>query len=290
MTPTARYTLAGGYQAFNTVISGIHYCGDRDEKESITRAAITGKIENLLESGDYFDDRILASFSNRHYRKLNVGLVRDSHYTTAVFLLERDYIEYEELPVFKEGVLTMSGRVKNGATLEGPKDLDMVLGYHQPPKPLTVGQLVRVYSSTEGIRVAGIREPASEGRRWVDDEVTRLFYRCLTPYDDSLTSATPIESSDEASELRASAREACRKIQEDKTEGEERTFPWITASEWSVANGRFSVTADLGEVLLTHGGGIYTLSLWGIVDGEDVLISEYSIFHGVTPPTVYTPR
>ena len=118
----------------------------------------------------------------------------------------------------------------------------------------------------------------------------RLFYRCLTPYDDSLTSATPIESSDEASELRASAREACRKIQEDKTEGEERTFPWITASEWSVANGRFSVAADLGEVLLTHGDGIYTLSLWGIVDGEDVRISEYSIFHGVTHPTVYTPR
>ena len=90
--------------------------------------------------------------------------------------------------------------------------------------------------------------------------------------------------------MRASAKEACRKIQEDKTEGEERTYPWITASEWSVANGRFSITADLDEVLLAHGDGIYTLSLWGIVDDEDVLISEYSIFHGVTPPTFYLHR
>ena len=184
----------------------------------------------------------------------------------------------------------LSGRVINGATLEGPKDLDMALNYHQRPKPLTAGQLVRVYSSTAGIRVASIREPASEGTHWVDDEVTRVFYRCLTPYEESLTNAPPVESSDEASELRASAREACRQIQEDKMAGEERTFPWITASEWSVANGRFSITADLGAVLLAHGDGIYTLFLWGIVDDEDVLISEYSIFHGVTPPTVYTPR
>ena len=104
LTPTAKYILAGGYQAFSTVISGGHYCGDRDEKESITRATITGKIERLLKGGDYFADQILAEFNNKHYRKLNVGLVRDSHYTTAVFLLERDYIEYEELPVLEEGV------------------------------------------------------------------------------------------------------------------------------------------------------------------------------------------
>ena len=75
LTPTGRYTLAGGYQGFFTVVSGGDYCGDRDEREPITRAIITGEIERLLKGGGYFSDQILASFDNRHYRKLNVGLV-----------------------------------------------------------------------------------------------------------------------------------------------------------------------------------------------------------------------
>ena len=64
--------------------------------------------------------------------------------------------------------------------------------------------------------------------------------------------------------------------------------PWVTASKWIASNDTFAVTADLTEVLNEHGDGVYTVVLWGIIDGEDVPISEYSIFHGVTPPSTYT--
>lgn len=225
MTPVARYTLSGGYQGFNMVISGLDYCGDRDKGEFITRPNIRNVIDSLLKGGDYFDEQILASFENRHYRKLNVGLVRDSHYTTAVFLMEKDFIEFDELPVFEEGLLTLSGRVRNGATLENLEDLGIGLEYHQPPNPLTTGQLARVYSGTLGIKVASIRRPAGEGMYWPDDEFTEVYYRCVTPYHESLIGAPSVESSAQASELHDNAKEECRKIQEDKIGGEERTVP-----------------------------------------------------------------
>ena len=62
------------------------------------------------------------------------------------------------------------------------------------------------------------------------------------------------------------------------------TVPWITASEWTADGPLFSVTADLDGLLREHGDGIYTLVVWAAVGDEDVVISQHSIFHGVTPP------
>ena len=67
------------------------------------------------------------------------------------------------------------------------------------------------------------------------------------------------------------------------------TGPWVTAIEW-VANGAdFSVRADLSKVLADNGPGVYTVIVWGWLPaaGEKIIISEYSIFHEVTPPDTY---
>ena len=32
---------------------------------------------------------------------------------------------------------------------------------------------------------------------------------------------------------------------------------------------------------------MYTVLVWGKLNGEDVVISEYSIFQGITPPDTY---
>ena len=34
-------------------------------------------------------------------------------------------------------------------------------------------------------------------------------------------------------------------------------------------------------------GGVYTVLVWGNLYGEDIVISEYSVFQGVTPPVSY---
>jgi hypothetical protein len=63
--------------------------------------------------------------------------------------------------------------------------------------------------------------------------------------------------------------------------------PKITASEWQVNGGRFSVKADLSGILDDHGPGVYTVLLWGTLDYEAQIISLYSIFYGITPPDGY---
>ena len=64
---------------------------------------------------------------------------------------------------------------------------------------------------------------------------------------------------------------------------------WITALEWTATGNEFSVRADLGELLSKYGNGVYSLIVWGKIGGEDVVISQYSIFHGITPPDTYYP-
>ena len=63
--------------------------------------------------------------------------------------------------------------------------------------------------------------------------------------------------------------------------------PWITALQWTAVGESFSVEADIGDVLAEHGAGVYSITLWGDIDGERAVISEYSIFHGITPPGTY---
>ena len=55
--------------------------------------------------------------------------------------------------------------------------------------------------------------------------------------------------------------------------------PWVTARSWRAGEASFEVSADIGELLAQYGDGVYTIMLWGKIDGEDVVISEYSIVH-----------
>ena len=294
LEPGARYTLASGYQAMYIVAIGHDYCGDRDQKEYITRNEIREIIDDMLkpeDDWDEFDYSILEPLSDESYRMLNIGLTRDSHFTTAVLLMESDYVWYERLPTIRDGVLTFSGGVKNGATLDDERTLGAALSYHLPPRPLTQGQLARTYSGTSGVRVADLRRPAGEGYYWLSDSYTETYYQCRSPYDIDPLDAPLVQSEWDASRLHDEAREACRRIRYDKIGGVERTVPWVTADRWRVTNGSFDVSVDVSEVLNDHGRGIYTLLLWADgAGGERILVSEYAIFHGVVPTGVYSPR
>ena len=293
LTPDARYTLAGGYQGTYMVVFGTDYCGDRDEKEYITRSEIERIIDGMLKpepDWDEFDYSILESLSDGKYRMLNVGLTRDSHFTTAVFLMETDYVEYDRLPSMEGGVLTFSGRVGNGATLADKGGLGAALNYHVPPRPLTQGQLARTYSATLGDRVADLREPAGEGYRWTSDSSTKTYYKCRSPHEIDPQDAPPVRSRQEAGELHDGAREACRRVQYDKIGGVERTVPWVTADRWHVSGNTFEVAVNVSDVLDEHGNGVYSLLLWADVGNKRILVSEYSIFYGVVPTDVYSPR
>ena len=277
----ARYTLAGGRQFNNLSVIGKDYCAEWNENDKITEGNIRSYVIDLFE-----DFGISKTMTDRNYRKASIGLAQDQQFIKLAILLERDYIEFEGLPALNEGVLRFSGNVKNGINLDGGRGLSATVFYDPPPDNLTAGQIARVYSSEDGLRVAAIRRPAGEGRRWNSQEYTRMYNPCPSPYDFPANSRAP-QSSGESTEFYRAAREKCLEIRADEGGGEEITVQWITASKWEVQGDSFTVEADLSGIVGRHGRGLYKITIWGELNGGDVGISEYVIFHGIQRPTIY---
>ena len=63
----------------------------------------------------------------------------------------------------------------------------------------------------------------------------------------------------------------------------------IKMSKFQLEDDRFAIRADLRVVLETHGAGVYQINLFGVLDGEVELISEYVLFYGIPRPTGYSP-
>ena len=68
------------------------------------------------------------------------------------------------------------------------------------------------------------------------------------------------------------------------------TGTFITADMYEVAGDRFTVEADVNEVLDAHGPGVDAVQVWATVDGEPAVISGYSAFHEVELPEGYEAR
>ena len=58
----------------------------------------------------------------------------------------------------------------------------------------------------------------------------------------------------------------------------------VTASAWGVNQGFFSVRANMLEVTGRYGPGVYTVVLTAMPKGQEVTLSQYSIFHKTKPP------
>jgi len=293
----ARYSLAGGYQANTGIASGGDFCSSwfdltQDYPLFVVEDEIQDSIEGLLaydETTDIREDLLDARFHS-----LNVGIalaVGPGDATVRLFLLlESDYIEFEGLPAIQSdsGALTLSGRAKNGVSVEGRDDLRVYVDYDPPPQSVTAGQIARVWSSNLGRRIASIRPPAGEGRNWTSDEITKRYNPCLAPHEVPNDVELPRSRSD-AGDLFDIAKAACLEVRDNEEGGTEITYPWITTEDWNVEGDAFDISADLSNVIAKHGPGIYVVSMWGTLDGENRIISEYAIFHEITPPSTYDP-
>ena len=192
-------------------------------------------------------------------------------------------MEYQQLPIFEGGVLTLSGNVVDGATFRNARDLGVQIYFDPPPQTLTRGQLSRTYCYGPGTPVASLRPPLTGNMYYPESQFTQTYKLCPDPYAVS-PDASPPGSADEAIEFWRRAYNASLSAPE-----ESMTVPWITALDWVAAGDRFSLSADIGNILKTHGPGVYTVAVWGQLDGESAIVSEYSIFHDVVPPDTYDP-
>ena len=279
LKPYMRYTLAGGHQSNGENISGHDYCASWRDGFSVGSSPeqqLTEAMEGLMDSPDHRRNTLYP-----HHRRVNLGLAWDSHSFYVVQHFEGDYVGYEQLPNIEGGVLSMTGSVRNGVSISGDGDLGVQVFYDPPPHALTTGQLARTYCYDQGLMVAALRAPPEEGWFYDEDAFDVTRSPCPDPYAVP-ADASPPDSPEEASSLWDAAYRASQ-LPEQKV----GTAPWITALDWNADGDAFSVRADVGDLLSTHGEGVYTVLVWGSIEGDDVTISQYSIFHGVPTPEGY---
>lgn len=274
--PYMRYTLAGGEQFSAENVFAIDFCPENLDQYT---------LETPIEQIDYAMGLFLNSPGHRktmlgpYHRKVGIGLTYRAPTIWFVQLFVGDYIEYETKPTIESGTLTLSGRVKNGADIY-VDTATLMIYYDPPPEPLTRGQLSRTYCYTYGPPIARLLPPLEPGSSYTRDEATIDVEskQCPNPYDIPPDHTSPA-SSEEAHSNWEQARDS------SQTEVQRQlTFPLITADTWSTKGANFDLTANISRLLETHGEGVYTIALWGDIDGNSATISEYSIF--VTPPQI----
>ena len=216
-----------------------------------------------------------ATILTARHKRVNIGLAWDGYNFVAVQQFEGDYVEFTSLPKIVDGVLSMEGRVKNGADLEHGDHFRVIVDYRPPPYELTRGQIARVYAICVGRKIAHLSYK-SEG------EVETTWKTCPSPYD--IPSDVPAPSS---------SREAHLFWQEGRRLWEEgkETLPVVSRkikmSKFELDGDKFAISADIEAVLDAWEAGVYQVNMFGVLDGEVELISEYVIFHGIPRPAGY---
>ena len=279
LKPYMRYSLASGYQPNGENGSGIGYCikaSDGYRANSGAKQEIRQAMEGWMESPGHRSNVL-----DPWHKKINIGLAWDRYNFMAYQHFEGDYVEYAQLPSIENGVLRISGTVENGAQFDNSLFSGVQVYYDQPPQILSRGQVGRTYCYDNGLLVAALREPLTGGWYYDEHEFIHTYLPCPDPNDVS-PDARAARSHNEAHSIwRSAYREYLAR--QPKT----ITVPWITAQKWTDNGKEFSIEADLSDVLAKHGDGVYSVVVWGGINGEDAVISEYSIFHGVTPPDTY---
>ena len=277
LKPYMRYTLAGGYQSNGENGRGLDYCikaSDGYSPIGNVKWDVRDAVEGWMDSPGHRRNILTPT-----HKKVNIGLAWDRYNFMAYQHFEGDYVEYDNQPTINGRILTLSGSVRSGAKFSFEDDLGVQIYYDPPPHPLTRGQLARTYCYDSGRLVAALRPPLTGNSFYPEHSFQRTYNPCPDPYDVDPDAAAP-RSHDEAHEFWQEAYDASQ-----AREGTSHVVPWITASEMKVRGSTFSVKADIGIVP----PGVYTIVVWAPLGSEREVVSEYSIFHGFTPPDTYTP-
>ena len=279
LKPYMRYTLAGGYQSNAENASGLSYCikaSDGYIRNAGARLEIREAMEGLMSSPGHRDNIL-----DRHHKRINIGLAWDSYNFKVIQHFEGDYVEYQQPPRIEGGMLSMSGTVRNGVSFGNDDDLGVQIFYDPPPQTLSTGQISRTYCYDQGLEIGSVRPPLKEDWFYTEDAYNVNFRPCPDPYAVPAAAAAP-GSADEAHAAWQAAYD-----ESQMALWRFGTVQWITAIDWIASGEVFHMTADIRSLLANYGKGVYTVTVWGSIDGDILIISQYSIFHGVVPPDSY---
>ena len=264
MKPYMRYSLAGGVQANAENVSGSSFCPadpSRYHQKPLAEEAQEA-FEGLMNSPGH-----RANILRPEHRVLHLGMAYRAPNFWLVQQFSGHYAAFTQLPEIANGRLSFDMSACNGAQISGGA-LGVQVRYDPLPAPLTPGQLQRTSCYSSGPAVAALRPPLGQNQFYTDHDFTLPASECLEPR--LLDPGLPVvQSYKEAESLKPTGRSGQPATDESGV--------WITADLWALDNARVRVDADIEALLGAIGSGVYTIMVWGSVDGESVPIAEYSI-------------
>ncbi|MYC34856.1 MAG: CAP domain-containing protein [Chloroflexi bacterium] len=283
LKPYMRYTLAGGTQSNAENVSGLNYCIKRYDNftpiESV-EALIDKTMGGWMNSPGHRDNIMKPT-----HRKVNIGLAWNLYNIMLVQHFEGDYVEYNQLPAIVDGVLSLSGEFRNGASpwrKEGYHGVNIQVRYDPPPKELSRGQLANTYCYDYGDTLAFVQPSLPEGMIY-QRGVSVSDTECADPYEAEANGGPT--SYQEAKAAWEQARFAAQ-MKPPNVWGKE--VPIVEAAMWHVTEEGFDVEARLpGFLMINRNPGVYTVMVWAGVNGNLSAISEYALWVGIDPPDAY---
>ena len=266
LKPYVRYSLTGGYQNNGENWFEQEYFGNA--YISHLEAEIDRSMEWLMNSPGH-----RATILDPWYHKVNLGLAYGKQRFIAIQHFEGDFVAFERMPTMVDGVLRMSGKLKDRIAHCDPEKMSVDIWFDPPPARLTVAQLLRVNGYDGGSIVGSVRRPLPPGYWWEQDQGITEVNRLRRPEDIPNDSTIPV-SPEEKQAITGEAYEANQRVSVLNV-----TFPFITAHDWTVRGTHFSITANVGPVTSQSGPGIYSILLWCPLghQREMINISRYSL-------------
>ena len=260
--PAFRYSQAGGHQANAENASGLDYCitssdgfGTINPTNQVYKA-----MKGLMNSPGHRRQII-----NLHFTAVNIGIAWNDYNFHVVQQFETSYAHFDNPPSIQNGTLSLKGNLINRAT----QARSIQIFHHHPLAPLTRGQLTSTYCMDPGLIIVTISPPPPSGYSYRETEFTSTYNRCLTPFDFPPDTPAP-QSYEEAIEFHQRASET-------SSYSATVTYPLIVADTWNMSATSFDITADLSEVIRTHGPGIYRIVTRAYVAGRSTVIGETAI-------------
>ncbi len=252
LTPQMRYTLAGGTNRVRQNIAGPIGVAVSDETgiggwRAVIREVHQGFMAGAAERANVLDP---------WHRNVSLGLSCNEAQCWVVQQFETDHLEFINLPTIYGTKLQMSGQFRDGLELDA-----LAVWFHPHSRRLSLGQLDATYRYGMGQKPATfVRPPASTESYHAESLVSYEWGTGIDPYtlDAGLSRSSAPPLSVEVAHSAA--------------------VPWTTADRWSQDGSRFTVEADLSEIISFHGTGVYTVQIWGRSGAETVPLTNYSVF------------
>lgn len=254
LKPYTRYSLLGGYQGNAENVRGASRffgfdpCAVAESEESpdlewLVRDAMDAWLHSPGHRRNLLDPTHRLVNVGIAWRGGNGGRDGETYIFRAVQHFEGDYARLDRLPSVVHGRLALSGRTVNGASL----GIDLTVYYEPQPQSLPRAALDATGFYCGGYPVAAVFPSA----RWVGSSSTP---NCVEPGEDG-----------------------------PRGNGELIELPTIVADQWREEGAEFSIRADLSPLLRQFGVGVYTIVLWGDLEGARVKLVEYSKLIGLAP-------